>query len=327
MIKIEQFTPDDSKIEDFLNLPKSIYGDQASQEQIPSHAQCLLAYEEEKPVARLSIQSAEHLHGTHDSIGMIGHYEALSPEAGKTLLHQAKQLLPQKQIIGPMNGSTWERYRLALPNESEPFFLGEPKNPPEYPSHFQQTGFHPIEIYESRSTEQLTLHEEKFDRLKAKIERQGIKVEPINLNHFEESLQEIYHLSTSSFSQNLFYRPIDYPRFQALYEPIRPLLDPELIHLAHNKEGKLAGIQFAYPDPFTKQVIFKTLAVTPDVRGAGLGIYLFDLLHLKAHQKGYHRVVHALMHQENVSLSMSRKRYNSKPLREYVLYEWSRNDS
>jgi len=258
--------------------------------------------------------------------GMIGHYETVDKDAGIALLEYAKQILPQQQIIGPMNGSTWERYRLAIQTvpDPAPFFLGEPKNPPEYPGHFIQAGFTPIETYESRYTEQLTLNQEKAKPLRQKIEKKGITIEPADLTQFDKILEEIFHLSTSSFAENLFYHPIDFPRFKKLYEPIRPLLDPEMIQLAHTKEGKLAGFLFGYPDPYNKQVIFKTLAVIPEVRGTGLGVYLFDLLHLIAHQKGYTRVVHALMHSENVSIAMSTKRYQSQPLREYILYHWNR---
>jgi GNAT superfamily N-acetyltransferase len=65
-------------------------------------------------------------------------------------------------------------------------------------------------------------------------------------------------------------------------------------------------------------VVLKTIAVAPDYAGAGLGTLLMDRCHAAADALGYTRAIHALMHEDNRSLRVSR-RY-TRPMRRYALF-------
>jgi predicted N-acetyltransferase YhbS len=65
-------------------------------------------------------------------------------------------------------------------------------------------------------------------------------------------------------------------------------------------------------------VVLKSLAVLPGRAGAGLGGLLMARCHEAASALGFRRVIHALMHESNVSLNLSG--HYAKPFRRYTLY-------
>jgi hypothetical protein len=60
------------------------------------------------------------------------------------------------------------------------------------------------------------------------------------------------------------------------------------------------------------------MAVRPGRRDAGLGAWLAAECHARAAAAGFTRVVHALMHDANVSAATSRR--SARLLRRYTLY-------
>jgi GNAT superfamily N-acetyltransferase len=91
------------------------------------------------------------------------------------------------------------------------------------------------------------------------------------------------------------------------------------------RPGELAGFLFALPDLLEagrgdapRTAILKTMAVRPGRRDAGLGAWLAAECHARAAAAGFTRVVHALMHDANVSAATSRR--SARLLRRYTLY-------
>ena len=65
-------------------------------------------------------------------------------------------------------------------------------------------------------------------------------------------------------------------------------------------------------------VILKTIAVHPSVTGMGLGGVLMDLVQRSARHLGFRRAIHALIHETNVSRTIS-GRY-ARTIRRYALF-------
>jgi len=145
---------------------------------------------------------------------------------------------------------------------------------------------------------------------------------------FDEELAALYQASLAAFAGNLYYAPIDFAGFRALYQRARPLIDPEFVLLAHDAEGRLVAFQFAFPDPLSVEagrptrIVVKTVATVPEARGLGLGNSLLDRIRARALERGYRAVIHALMHVTNFSMSMS-ARHGTELFRRYALYAWS----
>lgn len=329
MIMIQAFDTADPKFLLFQSLYNELYGNHPP-DSIPKNATCYLALREEEPVARLSFNTSD------PSCGIIGHFEALNPEAAMGLLKHIQQVATDQnipKILGPINGTTWDRYRIALPIRPDdpifdpPHFLGEPRNPPEYASYFVNAGFSVAENYESRLVTDLLYRDKKRLLLKQKMDRMQIDVSPINLEDFYGELEAIFSLSLKTFAKNPYYQPINFDTFKTMYEKIKTWLDPEFVLIARNKDKEVVGFSFNYPDlESTKnglptRLIVKTLAIDERLRAKGLAMYLLDEISFRAYKKGYESIIHALMHCDNDSFNISQKGYQSLLFKRYALYE------
>lgn len=331
MSTLEEFAPDDAgRMAGFAAVRDRI-GDPGADEPVPPSARCRVARDDDGvPVARLSIGLASDLHGAPGVTGLIGHYESTDPGAGATLLRGAVARLASAgavRVLGPMNGSTWGRYRVALREEhEEPPYLSEPWNPADYPLHFQEAGFRVAATYESAIVEDLSEPDPRRDELEERVRARGAVIRPLDLERFDDELRALYALSVGAFAENLYYSPVSFDEFRARYLPLRPLLDPELVRMAEDADGRLLGFVLAFPDLLTMQggrptrAVLKTLATAPAARGLGLGAFLTDEVRRLAHEKGYASVIHALMQADNASIRISR--HTARVFRRYALYEW-----
>jgi GNAT superfamily N-acetyltransferase len=260
-------------------------------------------------------------------IGYIGHLSIQDTDAAGALLQAACDQLRRHGCtlaVGPMDGNTWQRYRLLTERGGEPIFFLEPDNPDTWPRLFEDNGFSPLAQYFSAATLDLNREDAGLDELAKRLEGQAIQVRTLRLDRFEEQLRRIHPLSLLSFRQNFLYTPISEDDFVAQYLGIQPYLQPELVLIA-DQHGQPVGYLFAIPDLLQRQrgaaidtIIIKTLAVHPDHGGMGLGRYLTSRCHQIAHQLGYRRAIHALMHEDNRSRRIST--HTAQAIRRYTLY-------
>jgi GNAT superfamily N-acetyltransferase len=275
-------------------------------------------------VAKLAYGARAGFAGAPGLTGYIGWYEATDPAAGIDLLRQATTRLFEMgvdRVVGPLDGSTWHRYRLTLPDDGvgEPPFLGEPVNPPDHPFHFEQAGFVPHLEYESRIVREPGHARETRDATE-RLRASGIEIEGVDGDGFHALIGEIHRLSLTAFAANPYFTPIGIAEFTRMYEPARALADPALLRLARDRDGRLLGFVFAYADPLapSPRVILKTLATHPDARGLGLGGLLTEQINAAAGARGA-PVIHALMQVTNFSKRIS-ARSESELFRRYRLF-------
>jgi GNAT superfamily N-acetyltransferase len=315
----------------FERVREAVGPDAAPREPLRESATALVAWRGDEPVARCAIDVVHDLHEAPGKSGLVMHYESIEAEAGVELLREACGLLAVKdvrRVLGPMNGSTWARYRLALrpPDDDPPPFLAEPWNPPRYPDDFDAAGFSVAARYESRVDEHLGGEPGDADELAEQVRAAGIGVRPLDVARFDVELERLFALSLECFADNLYYTPIDREPFRAQYEKVRPLIDPELALIAEDAKGEAVAFQFAFRDPLVPppappRVVVKTVATAPRARGIGLGGHMLDLLRRRARAIGAASVIHALMHVRNVSMKMS-ARHRTRVFRRYVLGQW-----
>ncbi|MCC7142646.1 MAG: GNAT family N-acetyltransferase [Candidatus Eisenbacteria bacterium] len=310
--------------------------------------ECLLLWRGQAAVARATIGVADDLVDAPGRSGMIGHYEALEAEGGATLLREACLRLAARgatRVLGPMNGNTWMRYRLALPTEPgdpefrPPFFAGELRNPFEYPEHFAAAGFQIVSYYESR-IEDLRSATDLNDRANSTGPSApdpvgadpvgadpSVRLRTVDPARFDQELEALHRVSLLAFADNLYYSPIELSTFRALYEPFRGRLDPSFVLLAEDQSGDLLGYLFAYPDPISLEngrptrLILKTIGVVPAARGRRVGSLLIDQARRAAKAREIPFAMYALMRADNLTRGMSERRV-AQLFRRYALYEW-----
>jgi predicted N-acetyltransferase YhbS len=260
-------------------------------------------------------------------IGVIGHYAAADADASRTLLSHACDLLAANGAaiaVGPMDGTTWRRYRFVVDRGAEPPFFLEPDNPDDWPGHWSAAGFAPLATYTSAMNDDVQVEDPRTPAALDRLRAAGISIRPLDTSRTDEELRRIFTLSLSAFSQNLLYTPIREAEFLAQYQAVLPYVRPELV-LAAEKGDALVGFMFALPDLLQARrggaidtIIIKTLAVDPSVGGMGLGGTLTALAQRTAHQLGFRRAIHALMHETNMSQKISHR--SARIIRRYALY-------
>lgn len=259
-------------------------------------------------------------------LGYIGHYEALDENATDVLTHACNQLasLCCNLAVAPIDGNTWQRYRLLTERGVHPAFFLEPNNPENWRQHFIEQNFTPLANYSSSLNTDLTQIDARLQFVKQRCEQANIHIRTLDLQNQDQELHRIYTVAIQSFRNNFLFTPIDEAQFIAQYQSLLPYIQPELVLIAEHEQNPV-GFLFAIPDWLQKQrgeplntIIIKTVAILPKRIYAGLGNLLVAQCQQIAHQLGYSQAIHALMHDANPSRNLS-SRY-ATTIRRYTLF-------
>ena len=275
---------------------------------------------------RLSLWWSNPPKHSNGRLGLVGHFSASNPNTAQALLKRAFQQLSAAgctMAVGPMDGNTWRRYRFVTERGNEPSFFLEPDNPDEWPLWFEVAGFTPLAHYFSAINNDLSAQDPRLAKSQERTEREGIKLRQLSPRNFSEELARIYAVSVASFTDNFLYTPIAEKEFLTQYEVLRERIRPELVIMAE-QGSQPAGFAFAIPDFLQAKhgpvdtVVLKTLAVVPAHRSVGLGDVLLECCQQAARALGFRRVIHALMHENNLSRRISA--HYATPFRRYTLF-------
>lgn len=327
-MKIQSFNCDSPLVDDFTEFSRTHYnGDPyfSGSDQLPGEQQVKLfiAYENQTIVGRAAalINTSIHYNGTRT--GLIGWYECMDNDlAAKSIISAVGEFLQNQRcdwVIGPLNGTTWNRYRLTVPSENRPFFL-ENYHKEWYMRQFQNNNFSTIASYYSTQIILSETIDERISRFQKSLKERGITVRNLKIEQYEDEIMKIYQVCVKAFKNNFLYTPIDLNSFKRMYEKVKSVLDPSLVMIAEDGDGVPSGFLFAVPDLFDSQrrtAIIKTVAVVPERKFQGLGTYLGVCTHKEMLQKGYTSVIHALIHESNISGNILSK--ESAVYRRYIL--------
>jgi GNAT superfamily N-acetyltransferase len=260
-------------------------------------------------------------------VGVIGHYAATNADTGTALLARGCDLLTSRGLskaVGPMDGTTWRRYRFIVERGDEPAFFLEPDNPDQWPEHWVRAGFAPLATYTSALNDDLAVEDPRTASALGRLNAAGITLRTFDAERPQAELHEIFKLSLAAFQRNFLYTPIGEEEFVAQYRAVLPHVRPDLVMLAE-KEGSLVGFMFALPDMLQGRrdgridtVVLKTVAVDPSAAGMGLGGVLMDLVQRNARGLGFRRAIHALIHEGNISRRISDR--SARTIRRYALF-------
>ena len=231
----------------------------------------------------------------------LGGFACDGAEAGAGLIRKAMARLKADgfgAVLGPMDGSTWAKHRLVVESDGRPPFLMEPQNSKHHVDAFEQSGLQIVSRYVS-AVRPADVPES------GSRSSTGLRLRDFDSAHAEEELTRIHAVSLEAFASNTFYQPIGLEAFLASYRPVLKAIDPELVLLAEDEAGELRAFLFALPNfaegPKPRSVILKTYAS----RVKGGGSMLANAFHERARKRGFVDVIHALMHESNLSATHS----------------------
>jgi GNAT superfamily N-acetyltransferase len=263
-------------------------------------------------------------------LGYIGRFDCTDATAGGAALDAACSWLAREDCrlaVGPLDGSTWHRYRFVTESSVEPTFSMEPTNPPEWPELWKRAGFSSLATYHSSLNEELTFQDPLGEEASSRARAAGLSLRPLNMAAFELELRAIFELSLNAFADNYLYTPIAWDEFAGMYSRMKNLLDPRLVLLCDDpgRPGALAGYIMAFPDLLERQrtgqsqtLILKSMAVHTGWRSVRLGTWLIAQAQANAKALGMSRSIFALMHDANPSARIGR--HYSRVIRRYTLF-------
>lgn len=227
--------------------------------------------------------------------------------------------LGAKTVIGPIDGSTWQNYRLTTYYGDDKQFLLEPFTPEHYIKHWLNAGFVPDKEYSSYITSVNEWNDSRLDKLNNKFST----LEFLELE--EKHLSDIFDLSIKSFTKNPYYIPIEKDVYLNKYSKMIALLKPNTSLVVYDK-SQLVGYVFSTldfdpknPNNKPERLILKTIAIEEDRKYAGLGTYLLSKLVDKSKEFGVIEIIYALMYDSNSVQNIIKD--NSKKMRGYTLYK------
>ncbi len=224
------------------------------------------------------------------------------------------------KVLGPMNGSTWNDYRLVSSMQEHPFLL-EPVNAPHLSIFFEQE-WDTLANYQSSYSDSIEVNWTRVMNRYEDFISQGIKFMDFDKARSTALFVELAEFCNISFEKNFLFSPLDTDDFVAKMNKVLPIIDPRLTVIARNKNGEIIGFIFAYEDllnPDKKTLVVKTLARLPSKRYAGIGSVLMSLVMKQAKELGFESSIHALMINTNTSNFVSSK-FNGESFRKYSLY-------
>lgn len=319
--------------ESFFEIPKSIYAS------LPINF-----LENEEAIAALFEYESKRndivIYTDHESLRLVGIFPKDSSEAFfgfwetkndfdrnynafQLLLEDARNM-GRQEVIGPINFSTYQSYRLRLGNPSWRRFDKEPINPLYYPDLLMNLGFGKHLLFESRMIREIDIpkvYVSKRDLLE-KFKEQSLACIPLTPEALQNHHAEIFKLTHTIFSANPLYRAISYEQFSAAYDKDFSLkLCPySSVLFRDGAHGQLIAFSFCHPNyaghrtpeegkyvyerdfPSLKEktLLVKSIGVHPGFRQRGLmnALAAYAMLSFK---DLYKHVIFCLTRTDNVS--------------------------
>ena len=251
-----------------------------------------------------------------DHIKYFGHFEALNVESGIEILNYVISYIKKNnintQIIGPINGLTWFPYRLATNNDHS-LFKNDLCNPIYYNDIMNTCGMIVKETY-------CTNIQTNFNSNYIHNQSEFI-VKTLSHDELKNRGNEIYNITMKAFKHSPFFIPIPYEVFEVQYQKQLFQINHELSPFILDSEGNICAYSSCYESNNGDGIVVKTIARKLDRKYAGIGRILSEEISNIATQRNYNYLLHAFMHQNNSSKSLSEK-FNGVPLKSYALYQY-----
>ena len=330
-MKVIKTYPGDAQFHLFEQLPMQLYPEAVVRQNGPDNLNlefleaCYVVVERDQPKARAALYSNPHLTYQNWPAACVGNFECVEDDRIANRLFNAvaegAKRIGAAYLIGPMNGSTWDNYRLSTHHDNAPFFM-EPYHHLYYNDYFKRAGFFALSRYFSSIDTQLVHDQPAVLQRGVALENAGLTMRHIDLDDFDNELNKLYPFVSKAFRKNFLYTPISRKAFVEKYRKARPVIDPRFVLIAEDRHKNIVGFFFCVPDLFNtkeKSLIIKTIARCPGEQWRGLGHVMANHVYRLAVQQQITSIIHAFMKVQGTSTAIS-KNYSGKAYKNYVLY-------
>lgn len=241
-----------------------------------------------------------------DGVVRIHDVDAPDLASATMLLRQVDAAYPEQPKIGPIGPDTWGDYRVVKRSDGSPSFPGEPDSPDWMAKAWWAAGFNVIESYSSAI--------DTAPKVRGRwSEPYGTEIRRWSEIGAEALLRALHAMSEKAFAGAPYFSPISADDFVQRFGRILAGPAAEFSYVAM-KEGGPVGFMLGYPDGRGGHVAKTLVSTVPGLGGALSERFLRDAI-----KAGTTHIIHALMHDDNVSQTMSAK-FGVKVFRRYALF-------
>lgn len=279
-MKSVKFDEEKKYVRDFISLPKKLYSAQDNMEDPDSMKKFLtgthtlskyfeldkfLIYDDnDKAVGRFAVTTYKG-----DNTAYFGFYECIDDDkAAKYLFDEAVSFCKSKgykKIVGPVDGSFWQKYRLKINLFDVPPYTGEPYNKPYYLKQFTDNGFSVSEHYTSnhfRAIDESYKNAKYEDRFKAFTDS-GYRIESPTTDNFDKVIDEVYHMIMELYSDFPIFKALSIEDFREIYGSYKLIMNMSMTKIAYYKD-KAVGFYISIPD-YSNSVYHLNLLSLPKI--------------------------------------------------------------
>ena len=289
-MKVIKFNQEEKYIKDFINLPKKIYTKNNNMEDSNNIKNFLtnnhplskyfklnkfLIYKNEEVVGRFIITE----YPDEKKVCYIGFFECINDKkVAKQIFNEAYMFAKDndyKKIVGPVDASFWNKYRLKINKFEDLPYTGEPYNIDYYYKLFKDNKYKVCDHYTSQLYEKVdeSYNNPKFIEHYKEFEKLGYEIVKPKIEDYEKCMSEIYDLITVLYSDFPVFKMLSKEDFLTLYNDYKKIMNMDMVRMAYYKE-KTVGFYISIPN--YHNIIYH---LTP--------INILKLLIQKKHPKGY----------------------------------------
>lgn len=216
-------------------------------------ARYFLALREGRPVGRISAHVNPRYEERHDPhTGFFGFFECIEDHRVSHALFEAAAAwlggMGKKRMLGPLSFSIYDEVGLLVEGfDSLPAIL-HAHNPPYYQELLHQWGFRKsIDWYAFRVTQRDIDADSMEKRLQTIMRDQGLVLTSPTVRDFSRRTDEVLEIFNECWDDNWGHVPFTRREFYAVFQQLRPILRPDLIHMILDRD-RIAGFVVNIPD-------------------------------------------------------------------------------
>ena len=267
-MKCIEFNQEEKYINDFLSLPKKLYTNKDNMEDSSTIKKFLLnlhplskyfilnkflVYKNDKVVGRFIITE----YPDDKNTCYIGFFECIKDnKVSKFIFNEAEKFAKEKKykkIIGPVDASFWNKYRLKINLFDKRPYTGEPYNKDYYYKMFLDNKYKVVEHYVSNIFEKVdeSYNDPKFIAHFKEFKKLGYEIVKPKRKDFDKCISEIYDLITVLYSDFPVFKMLSKESFQELYKSYKMIINMNMVRMAYYK-GKAVGFCISIPNYYNR---------------------------------------------------------------------------
>lgn len=258
------FDTEPNRIEDFLRLPKALYGKKNLTQNETEERELLLSehalskyfkmakflvYKDGAAAARCAVTLYDG-----DTTAYLGFFECVDDTAcARLLFDEAARFAKgsgRDKITGPVDASFWIKYRLKTSRFDERPYVSEPYNLGYYLKLFLDYGFTVSETYKSNEYKRQSplgfRNKKSNQRLKEYASKNYVILSP-KRKDFDRVIREVYALISELYKDFPVFKMIGEEDFARHYAPLKYVLDLSMVKMAYH-QGEAVGFFIGLPD-------------------------------------------------------------------------------